>query len=669
MPGQKKSLNVLDLLAVTVELRGLIGSILDKVYTMGESLLLRFRVGSEKYFVIANSHRFGLTSYVFEHGAEGVTQLRKLIEGSRLRGIELVNLDRVVKLSFDDGYLVVELLEPWNAIYVGNDGIIKWVLRTYRGRDRVVNVGLEYRPPPQNFAKPTEGIDKVTAVLRGYDTIGRALARGLGLGGEVANEVCARASIDCSSPVDSVDVGHVLSIVNSLINTVSSGALEPLIYYSGGSPITVTPIRFISIKCDEVRQFRSFNEAVDEYFHEIEVKEESERRLAAVMGEIARLERSIDELLVNIENFRKGSEELRLKAETLLNWKYVVEELLNVLRNYWYSYKDEFQELIRGMEYQGIRVRGFDPRNKIVNLDIGGVSVSLPLNADVGDVINDLFNRAKELERKAKSAEEVMGRLKARIEELRLEGEKLSASLREGTVRVVYGVREWFERFRWFVTTGGKLVIAGRDATQNEVIVRNYMKPWDVFLHADIPGAAAVIIKLRDPGDGVSEEDLLEAARYAASYSRAWVMGLSVIDVFYVRGEQVTKKAPSGEYLGRGSFMIYGTRGWVRNVELRLGVGVRVDHVDNTAIIRLLTAPPEAIGRLVNYYVVIRPGGRDKNEAGKAIYNEFKARLPGFAKVVSLDNVIEALPGPSIIEGVFDGNPMPWDEVRRRASW
>ena len=96
MPSQKKSLNVLDLLAVTVELSRLIGSILDKVYTMGESLLLRFRVGSEKYFVIANSHRFGLTSYVFEHGAEGVAQLRKLIEGSMLRGIELINLDRVV---------------------------------------------------------------------------------------------------------------------------------------------------------------------------------------------------------------------------------------------------------------------------------------------------------------------------------------------------------------------------------------------------------------------------------------------------------------------------------------------------------------------------------------------------------------------------------------------
>ncbi|WP_243679503.1 hypothetical protein [Vulcanisaeta souniana] len=82
MASYKKSLNVLDLLAVVTELTELRGgSIIDKVYTMGDSLLLRFRKGPEKYFIIANSHRFGLTSYVLEHGAEGgVTILRQFIE-------------------------------------------------------------------------------------------------------------------------------------------------------------------------------------------------------------------------------------------------------------------------------------------------------------------------------------------------------------------------------------------------------------------------------------------------------------------------------------------------------------------------------------------------------------------------------------------------------------
>lgn len=42
-------------------------------------------------------------------------------------------------------------------VYVGNDDKVKWVLRAYRGgKDRVVNISLEYRPPPQNFVKPID---------------------------------------------------------------------------------------------------------------------------------------------------------------------------------------------------------------------------------------------------------------------------------------------------------------------------------------------------------------------------------------------------------------------------------------------------------------------------------------------------------------------------------
>ncbi len=233
--------------------------------------------------------------------------------------------------------------------------------------------------------------------------------------------MCAEALINCDSPVSSVNVDGVLSVIKSMINKISSGNLEPTIYYSNGVPITVTPIKYQSIKYDDIKQFKKFNEAVDEYFHEIEVKEESEKRLASISGgEIARLEKSIDELIMSIEGFKKGSEELRVKAETVLNWKYVIEELLDVLRSYWSSYKDEFQDLVKGMEYQGIRVKGFDPRSKAVILEIGGVTVSIPLNADVGDVINDLFNRAKELERKARTARRALINLGRALRSLRL---------------------------------------------------------------------------------------------------------------------------------------------------------------------------------------------------------------------------------------------------------
>ncbi len=192
--------------------------------------------------------------------------------------------------------------------------------------------------------------------------MGKAIARGLGLGGEVANEVCARASINCTAPINSIDLGIIVSVVRLMINSVIKGDLEPMIYYNNGMPITVTPIKYLSVKHDGTRRFSRFNEAVDEYFHEIEVNEETQRRLNGITGEITKLERSIDELAMSIEGFKKGSEELRVKAETVLNWKYVIEELLGILRNYWVSYKDEFQDVVKGMEYQGIKVKGFDPQ-------------------------------------------------------------------------------------------------------------------------------------------------------------------------------------------------------------------------------------------------------------------------------------------------------------------
>jgi predicted ribosome quality control (RQC) complex YloA/Tae2 family protein len=38
-------------------------------------------------------------------------------------------------------------------------------------------------------------------------------------------------------------------------------------------------------------------------------------------------------------------------------------------------------------------------------------------------------------------------------------------------------------------------MIGGRDAQQNELIVKRYMKASDVYVHADLHGASSVVIK------------------------------------------------------------------------------------------------------------------------------------------------------------------------------
>ena len=54
----------------------------------------------------------------------------------------------------------------------------------------------------------------------------------------------------------------------------------------------------------------------------------------------------------------------------------------------------------------------------------------------------------------------------------------------------------WFEKFHWFISSDGYLVVGGRDAQQNEILVKRFMTQHDIFVHADIHGAPCVIIKM-----------------------------------------------------------------------------------------------------------------------------------------------------------------------------
>ncbi|XP_041767481.1 nuclear export mediator factor NEMF homolog [Anopheles merus] len=133
-------------------------------------------------------------------------------------------------------------------------------------------------------------------------------------------------------------------------------------------------------------------------------------------------------------------------------------------------------------------------------------------------------------------------------------------------VRKVY----WFEKFYWFVSSENYLVIGGRDQQQNELIVKRYMRPTDIYVHAEIQGASSVIIK-NPAGGEIPPKTLLEAGTMAISYSVAWDAKV-VTSAYWVHSEQVSKTAPTGEYLTTGSFMIRGRKNFLPPCHLVLGL-------------------------------------------------------------------------------------------------
>ena len=45
--------------------------------------------------------------------------------------------------------------------------------------------------------------------------------------------------------------------------------------------------------------------------------------------------------------------------------------------------------------------------------------------------------------------------------------------------------------------TQGYLVLSGRDAQQNEALVKRYLRPGDVYVHAELHGASSCIVRCK----------------------------------------------------------------------------------------------------------------------------------------------------------------------------
>ncbi|MDD1662820.1 MAG: NFACT RNA binding domain-containing protein, partial [Methanomicrobiales archaeon] len=207
------------------------------------------------------------------------------------------------------------------------------------------------------------------------------------------------------------------------------------------------------------------------------------------------------------------------------------------------------------------------------------------------------------------------------------------------------GKKRWFHRFRWFETSDGVLVVGGRDAGQNEELVRKYLGGGDTFVHADVHGAAVAIVK------GATER-MDEVAQFAASYSGAWKSGHASVDVYSVRPDQVSKTPPSGEYLSTGGFIVRGERTYFRNVPLAISIGLTREGSP-----RVIGGPPGAMARKTRIFIILRPGIFEPNDIAKKVVRTLREMLPeaergGLRRVLSSESVAAFVPpgGSEVIE-------------------
>jgi len=252
------------------------------------------------------------------------------------------------------------------------------------------------------------------------------------------------------------------------------------------------------------------------------------------------------------------------------------------------------------------------------------------------DFEKNLEENASAYFEKSKAAKKKLVGLKKAMIDL----EKKSSKIKEkpkASQLAVKRKRQWFEAFHWFKSSQGFLVIGGRDAKSNETVVKKHFDKEDLFLHADIQGGSACVVK--SDGKTISKETLQEAAQFAAVWSKAWQQKLTSVNVYAASKEQVSKKAPSGEAISTGGFMIYGKRQWFRKTPLHFAVGLLKDKDSFLA----MGSPPEAVKKNCITFVEILWGNEKKSAIAKKILQRFEKKTGKIT--VSLDDIISILPG------------------------
>ncbi|HUI23796.1 MAG TPA: NFACT family protein [Nitrososphaerales archaeon] len=566
------------------------GTYINNIYSFGTSQLLRLRKpeAPDVWLVVSPRKGAWISASVTERAdtTEFTSKLRGELERGRFAGTGQVDLDRVFEIVFDDGEqkkLILELMPPGNIVVVGGNGRVVLARQEFRSPARRVVRGEPYQPPRQTRISPLELRASDVALMREQErTAGRAIGRHVALPKKYVAESLSRLGLNGEDPASRL-TGRESDLVRVLQDMVREARDNPrpcICRTEDGEDIFVVPPAGAEI----AGSAKTLSELCDSLF--LRDAGEVEEVQSAEAGRKKELEVTIDRLRAEALSLTDRAAKARSTAAVAASSKPA--DALRLLK------------------------------------DAGRLPAREP--SSPAAVASALFDEAKELERRAADALEAAGKLEKRADRIKPGEGPRTKSLSRKT-------REWYEKFRWFVSSGGRLAVGGRDAQSNTILVKRHLEDGDVVYHADLFGSPFFVLK---DGRGQTEEEVLEIAQATVSFSSGWKTGLGAADAYWVNKDQISSTTESGEYLARGSFVIRGKKNFVRHALIQVAVGLDVGG-------RVMAGPESAIAKACSRYIVLAPHREKASDTAKKVLRELSEGRSGEA-APSLDDVVRALP-------------------------
>jgi predicted ribosome quality control (RQC) complex YloA/Tae2 family protein len=592
-PTTKDRFTALDTLAVVREVRALDRTHVDKAFDLAEggwSLALRARGEGRRELLLVPGRYAALLPFGSERSEElspFARELRRLLTGATVDRVAEPAGERFLEVAFTRGDTSSELLLSLEMFGTGNvtvalDRKIVAVAFTRRWAHRTVRVGADYLRPPVRadpWSLEAAGIEEI--LTRSRTDLTSTLAARLGLGGQLAEELVARMEVDGAEPSTRAPAERAHSLRTVLAELRGELGDRPTGFLNSRDGVLVDATPYHSRRWEGVagateERRPTFSDAAREYFRAVVPIPPTPREVAATTRR-KEIDRLIERQTQAIEELTKEVAELQAGAETVLS---------------------HYAEAEAAIE----RARASASGGREVTVDLGGRLVVLGLSESPRESAQRLFEEAKRRTAKLAGARAALAETATRtvVDPVAPDSGDRALPGTPPTSKKLF----WFEKFRWFVSSEGAIVIAGRDAPSNDLVVRRNLKDGDFYLHADLHGAASVIVKRPTAGATVGESTLREAAQWAGCFSKAWRAGLASTTAFWVTPDQVSKAAASGEFVPRGAWVIHGTKHFVRDAPLEIALGT----IQYEGAERWTAAPESAVQSRGEVRVVLRPG-------------------------------------------------------------
>jgi predicted ribosome quality control (RQC) complex YloA/Tae2 family protein len=207
----------------------------------------------------------------------------------------------------------------------------------------------------------------------------------------------------------------------------------------------------------------------------------------------------------------------------------------------------------------------------------------------------------------------------------------------------------YFESYWWFISNGF-VIMCGKSADDNESILKN-MESSDILVHGNFDKSPWAIIKNPDKLD-VPIKIIAYTGDFLVQRSWSWTE-VYPNDSYYTYPDKVSKSAPSGEFMGKGSRMVH-EKNFLSTATLEMSVGVifrsgnkylhKLEKDDKIDYAMVMCAPHGAMLDF-DFKIKVRPSGK-KNDKGrkKLIQNIINKLLSTKSKLVICKDYIRAIP-------------------------